>query len=139
MAAMTRFLNDYERGRSEGRYVDAELPTLPFLDRAFDLALCSHFLFLYTTQLGEEFHRSAIREMCRVASEVRIFPLLTLAGGRSEYVDQTLHELGALGFEVSIEKVPYEFQKGGNEMMRIRHARAPGVAQAPPEGGHYRF
>ena len=40
-------------------------------------------LFLYTSQLGEAFHRSAIREMCRVAAEIRIFPLLALGGRRS--------------------------------------------------------
>jgi hypothetical protein len=29
----------------EGRYLPASLPTLPFRDRAFDLALCSHYLY----------------------------------------------------------------------------------------------
>jgi hypothetical protein len=47
MAAMRGFLEDYEQGKSEGRYVDAELPALPFPDASFDLALCSHLLFLY--------------------------------------------------------------------------------------------
>ena len=47
MSAMTAFLEDYETGRVEGRYLDAGLPSLPFADGAFDLALCSHFLFLY--------------------------------------------------------------------------------------------
>jgi hypothetical protein len=28
----------------------------------------------------------------------------------------------AAGHDVSIERVPYEFQRGGNEMMRIRRA-----------------
>src|SRR5262245_9745619 len=37
MAAMERFLRDYEAGKTQGRYVDAELPVLPFLDRAFQL------------------------------------------------------------------------------------------------------
>ena len=75
MAAMQAFLDDYGPGKVEGRYVAAELPALPVADASFDLALCSHFLFLYTNQLGEAFHRSAIQEMCRVAAEVRIFPL----------------------------------------------------------------
>ena len=48
-------------GRADGRYVEAELPTLPFADRSFDLALCSHLLFLYSVQLGEEFHRDSPR------------------------------------------------------------------------------
>ena len=120
MAAMNDFLDDYPAGRTVGRYIDAELPNLPFSDSAFDLALCSHFLFLYTTQLGEAFHRSAIGEMCRVAMEVRIFPLLALGATPSPLVDQVVDELGGRGFKVSIDDVPYEFQRGGNKMMRIR-------------------
>ena len=119
MAAMMDFLDDYDRGRSEGRYVDAALPTLPFPDTSFDLALCSHFLFLYSTHLGQEVHRTAIDELCRVAAEVRLFPLLALGGQRSPYVDENVDRLRKIGFDVSIESVPYEFQRGGNEMMRI--------------------
>lgn len=47
MAAMRTFLEDFESGRQAGRYVEAELPTLPLENGAFELALCSHFLFLY--------------------------------------------------------------------------------------------
>lgn len=119
MQAMQAFLGDFETGQSAGRYVDAELPSLPFRDRAFDLALCSHFLFLYTDHLGESFHRSAIRELCRVAAEVRIFPLLALGGRRSPHVAAVVEALRDAA-EVSIERVPYEFQRGGNEMMRVR-------------------
>jgi hypothetical protein len=120
MAAMQAFLEDYEPGKAEGRYVETELPALPFDDASFDLALSSHFLFLYTSQLGEAFHRAAIRELCRVAGEVRIFPLLALGGSRSPYVDQSVADLRAAGHDVSIETVPYEFQRGANQMMRIR-------------------
>ena len=120
MAAMQDFLDDYEVGRSEGRYVDAQLPTLPFADRSFEIALSSHFLFLYTTQLGDAFHRLAIAEMCRVAIEVRIFPLLALGGQRSPLVDQVCEQWRGSGFEVSIEQVAYEFRRGGNQLMRIR-------------------
>jgi len=120
MSAMNDFLVDYPTGKAEGRYIDAELPGLPFVDASFDLALCSHFLFLYTTQLGEAFHRAAIQEMCRVAAEVRIFPLLALGGSQSPLVDQTLAELSGQGIDVSIVDVPYEFQRGGDKMMRIR-------------------
>ncbi len=122
MAAMREFLADYSAGKIEGRYIEAELPTLPCSDKAFDLALCSHLLFLYSSQLGEGFHQSAAQELCRVAREVRVFPLLALSGGRSPYVDGIVAEVRALGREVSIERVEYEFQRGGNEMMRIRAA-----------------
>jgi hypothetical protein len=120
LAAMNDFLDDYAAGKREGRYVDAELPALPFADASFDLALSSHFLFLYTTQLGEAFHRAAILEMCRVAREVRIFPLLALGTVRSPLVELLAGELGSPRFIVSIEDVDYEFQRGGNQMMRIR-------------------
>ena len=119
MAAMQAFLDDFASGKVEGRYVDAELPVLPFADASFDLALCSHFLFLYTTQLGEAFHRAAILEMCRVATEVRIFPLLALGSRPSPFVDTCLEYLRGLGFDAAVVKVPYEFQRGGDEMMRI--------------------
>ena len=120
MAAMNDFLADYAAGKAQARYIDAELPNLPFPDLSFDLALCSHFLFLYTTQLGEAFHQSAIREMCRVASEVRIFPLVALGSTSSPLVDPIVAWCGRQGFRVSIETVPYEFKRGANEMMRIR-------------------
>lgn len=119
MNAMQAFLDDYESGRAQERYVDAALPILPFADAAFDLALCSHFLFLYSTQLDETFHRAAIRELCRVATEVRIFPLLALGGERSPFVAGCVEDLREAGRSVFIEKVPYEFQRGGNEMLRI--------------------
>jgi hypothetical protein len=119
LAAMNDFLDDYAAGRREGRYINAELPVLPFADASFDLALNSHFLFLYTAQLGEAFHRAAIWEMCRVAREVRIFPLLALGAVPSPLVELLSGELSSQGFVVSIEDVDYEFQRGGNQMMRI--------------------
>ncbi len=100
--------------------MNAALPVLPFADASFDLALCSHFLFLYSSQLGKRFHVSAVREMCRVAAEVRVFPLLALGGSRSPHVDHCADDLRGSGFDVVIQGVPYEFQRGGDQMMRIR-------------------
>ena len=125
MAAMHTFLEDYDTGKAAGRYVAAALPALPFEDRSFDLAVCSHLLFLYEAQLGEAFHRGAVREMARVASEVRVFPLLTLGGTPSAFVATCVEELTDAGCDVSIERVAYEFQRGGNRMLRIRHANPP--------------
>lgn len=120
MAAMREFLADFEQGKEEGRYLNGEFPSLAFLDETFDIALCSHLLFLYSEQLSLDFHQDAIAEMCRVAEEVRIFPLLDLAGARSQHIDPILSELTERGYRVAIEEVPYEFQRGGNQMMRIQ-------------------
>lgn len=131
-AAMNDFLDDYPSGRKSGRYIEAQLPDLPFPDSSFDLAVCSHLLFLYTGQLDEAFHHRAAAEMCRVASEVRIFPLLALGSTPSPLVAPVAAHLGAQGFRVSIEDVPYEFQRGGNRMMRIRRASPESVSTTTP-------
>ena len=120
MAAMTAFLDDFDAGRREGRYVDAGLPSLPFADGTFDLALCSHFLFLYSQQHDAAFHVAALRELCRVAREVRVFPLLALGGQPSPHLGAARQALTADGWHSSIERVPYEFQRGGFEMLRVR-------------------
>lgn len=119
LGAMREFLADYATGKASGRYVEAALPDLPFPDDYFDLALCSHFLFLYSEQLGRDFHDSALIELCRVAREVRVFPLLSLGGRPCPYVEATVDLLRERGHFVSLEPVPYEFQRGGNQMMRI--------------------
>ncbi|MEJ2761379.1 MAG: SAM-dependent methyltransferase [Gammaproteobacteria bacterium] len=118
--ALRRFVADYDKGMSEGRYVAGELPELDYGDDRFHLAACSHFLFLYSDHLTYEFHRASVLEMLRVAREVRIFPLLTLMQDVSPYLQPLVSELEKQGYIPSIEKIDYEFQRGGNEMLRIQ-------------------
>ncbi len=117
---MQRFLLDYELGKQNKRYLIGELPQLPFSDNQFDLALCSHLLFLYSEHFDEDFHHRAIHEMLRVCSEVRIFPVLTLMLERSPYLESVIHAFQAVGHEVGLMQVPYELQRGGNQMLVIR-------------------
>lgn len=91
----------------------------------FDLALCSHLLFLYSGQLDAGFHLESIVELLRVSSELRIFPLLELGSKPSPHVDAVSANLERRGFAVSRVPVPYEFQRGGNEMLVIARRRAP--------------
>ena len=119
LETMRKFLDDFDMGKMRGRYLPESLPTLNFTDCQFDLALCSHLLFLYSIQLSFDFHRDSIQELCRVSQEVRIFPLLTLNCEKSPYVAPIQSHFSEAGFTVDICRVPYEFQKGGNEMMRI--------------------
>ena len=121
MEAMRQFLYDYKKGKEQGYYQLQSLPNLSFKDKQFDLALSSHFLFLYSDHLDYEFHLKAILEMLRVAKEVRIFPLLMLTNERSPYVDEIMRELKRLGYEAEIIKTEYEFQKGADEMMKIKY------------------
>lgn len=130
MSAMKGFLDDYDLGRYEQRYIAAELPSLPFADGTFALALVSHLLFLYTEQLSEAIHRQSVRELRRVAHEVRIFPVLDLAHSRSRHLDAVIADARNCGDEAVIVPVAYEFQRGAREMLRIR--RAPPLDRNAP-------
>jgi SAM-dependent methyltransferase len=122
MAAMRAFLADYEAGRKAGRYVAAALPELPFADASFNLALVSHFLFLYAAQMDADFHVRALLELLRVARQVRVFPLLTLDGRPYPGMGLVRSKLEEAGVKIAIRKVPYEFQKNGNEMLVFSRA-----------------
>lgn len=119
LEAMRTFLNDYEMGKAAGRYSCQSLPSLEFPDHQFDLCVCSHLLFLYSDQLSLDLHIASIHELLRIAPEVRIFPLLKLDCEPSPYLEPVRQELGAAGFRVQVQSVAYEFQKGGNQMLRI--------------------
>jgi hypothetical protein len=120
MAAMTLFLEDFSPGLAEERYHCAEIPSLPFRDSEFDLAVCSHFLFTYSHLLPLAFHLASVRELCRAAKEARIFPLLSNFGSAwSPHAVSLVEQLTAEGYRCEIERVRYEFQKGGNEMLRV--------------------
>ncbi|MDA3818516.1 MAG: hypothetical protein PF486_14130 [Prolixibacteraceae bacterium] len=117
MKSMKQFLNDYEEGKEEGRYIEASLPDLPFDDNTFDIALSSHFLLLYSELLDLDFHLRAIDEMLRISKEVRIFPIIDLNSKLSEHMPSILEKYP----DHELLTVNYEFQKGGNQMLKISH------------------
>lgn len=120
MAPMQSFLSDFPTGLVQGRYLNAALPSLPFPDDHFDLALCSHLLFLYSRQLDAAFHHASLLELCRAAREARVFPLLALGGAMSPHLEGNIERLCAAGYRVSIQRVTDEFQRGACEMLRIQ-------------------
>lgn len=121
LRAMNDFINDYEDGKKQNRYIHNELPKLAFENNSFDLVLSSHFLFLYSEHFDLQFHIDSILEMCRVSKkEVRIFPLLNLKNEKSEHLESILKILNDRGFETKIVKTNYEFQKGADEMLTIK-------------------
>ena len=120
IAAMNKFIADFPVGLQQGRYVMDELPHLSFQVRQFDLALCSHFLFTYSDNLSLDFHIAAISEMCRVAKEIRIFPLLVQFSGEiSPWLQPVIDEMKKQGCEVEIRQVAYQFQKGGDRLLTV--------------------
>lgn len=117
--ALDLFLGDFEAGKREGRYVTASLPELPFSDGAFRLALSSHLLFLYGDDLDFSFHLAALRELLRVAEEVRVFPLVNLDGRPSSHLPGAVRALAEAGMWPELVPVPFEFQKGATKMLRV--------------------
>ncbi len=122
LSAAETFAHDI-RTRPEG-YVPGSLPGLPFEDDAVDVVLCSHLLFAYPALFSYDFHLRSIRQMWRVAArEGRIFPLLS-AAEPSPYpeLDRLRRKLEHAGVSTEVRAVPYEFQRGGNEMLVCRPA-----------------
>lgn len=120
LAAMGHFLEDFEKGKREFRYLNHEMPArTPFEDASFDLGLSSHFLLLYT-QLGLDFHLATLTEMLRLCKQVRVFPILNLNAEQSELLADLMKHLGS-AFTIEIVKVDYEFQKNGNQMLKLTH------------------
>ncbi len=118
--ALRQFQEDYPVGLAEQQYVHAELPRLPFEDRRFDLVLSGHFLFTYCDRFDYEFHRDAILELFRVsAKEVRIYPLQGPDAQLYPHMDHLLSDLRRKGILAEICPVPFEFQCGSNQMLRL--------------------
>ncbi len=87
-------------------------------DGSFDLAACSHLLFTWANVFDMAWHEAALREMARVATEVRVFPLVHQGSG------EPVGFLGALRerlthVETGIVTVPYAFQVGADEMLLV--------------------
>lgn len=123
-AAAERFVADLQE-RPE-RYVAGALPDLPLCSGGVDLVLCSHLLFTWADQLGEEWHRRALAELVRVARrEVRVFPVVVQGTGEPvAFLDGLRDELHALGHHTELRDVPYRFQRGGDQMLHIGVGRA---------------
>ncbi len=116
---MRAFLKDFERHGGD-RYVEASLPKLPFADAAFDVALCSHFLFLNEATQGRAFTLASVKEMLRVAREIRLFPLVRMDGQSSRLLPQILASVARQGHSATIEAVDWSFQIGATHRLVVR-------------------
>lgn len=122
-SALKLYLNDFAEGKAEGRYEFRTLPSTGYGKSQFDLALCSHFLFLYSEHLSFTFHLSSIKEMLRIAEEVRIFPVIDLKGNVSPHLEDIMAILDQQGYDVDLKDADYEFLKGANQYLRIKKVR----------------
>lgn len=119
MAAMERFLDDFPAGFAAGRYRVGALPSLDLPAGSFDMALCSHFLYSYSDQYDGTFHVAAVIELLRVAGEVRIFPILSIDGTVSPWLEVVRSHVAENGWRDELVPAHYGIQKGPDFCHRI--------------------
>lgn len=113
------FFADYQAGKAQGRYQGITDYNLPFADFSFDFALSSHYLFADLDNQTVEFHLAVIRELARVAKEVRIFPLIDREGNTSEFLGPVLLGLQQDNYGVEVREVDFHLHQTGNAMLRV--------------------
>lgn len=94
-----------------------ELPDFRYKTHEFDLALCTDFIFHHA--LSQHAIETAVIALCRVASEVRIFPLLDHHGKISKALGPLMLMLQKKNYGVEVREVPYSLLQRGNAMLRI--------------------
>lgn len=125
LAAREIFLKDFQSEQAASVYRPEALPKTQFADRQFDLALCSHYFFIHPDTVCPETHEKSVKELCRIANEVRIFPLLDEAGAIAKLAGPLMLALQAENYGIEIREVPYQLRKGGNAMLRLWHNDCP--------------
>lgn len=114
---------EYGGGTSAEKVMLDEKASLPFDDFSFDFALSSHDLFTdidsQSLQVQVEQHIHIIRELARVANEVRIFPVIDKSGQASPLLGPVLLGLQRANYGVEIREVPYSLYPKGNVMLRV--------------------
>ncbi|MBA3536679.1 MAG: hypothetical protein H0T84_08740 [Tatlockia sp.] len=116
---MAKFFADYEQGKKEGRYIGISEYAIPFTNFRFDFALSAHYLFADLDDQDVDFHLQVIKELARIAKEVRIFPLIDRHNQPSPFLGPVLLGLQQDNFGVEVREVPYHLQPGGNAMLRV--------------------
>jgi hypothetical protein len=116
---IAKFLQDYDLGHAEGRYVFAAQKTLPFANFFFDYALSAHHFFSATAPQTVDYHVDMIEELARAAKEVRIFPLVDAQGVPSALLGPVILALQHKNYGIEVRDVAYHVQPRGNAMLRI--------------------
>jgi hypothetical protein len=95
------------------------LPELGYKNQAFNLALCSQFLFWYSDLLSEDFHVASLMAFCRVATEVQIYPLIDRFGKPSLHLGNVLQRLQEYGMGAEIKSIAQPIQGSDNALLRL--------------------
>lgn len=108
------------------RYVVAALPTLPFPDGRFAMAVSGFLLFVYPELLDVDDHRDALLELVRVTrGEVRVYPLHDTVGNPYPALDRLRADLHDRGVATAVRSTgcSYAPQPGSDRMLACWAAR----------------
>lgn len=122
---MDAFFADYKKGMDASRYLAINELKLPFDDFSFDYALSSHYLFSQLEDQSVEFHIQLLKELARVAHEVRIFPLIDRNAQPSPMLGPVLLGLQRENYGTEVRSVDYHLQPKGNAMLRVWAQECP--------------
>jgi hypothetical protein len=116
------FFDDFIDGVKEGRYIASSSP-LPFADMTFQYALSSHYFFTNIPPSERQDaivqHIREIKELARIAHEVRIFPIINRTGEASTLLGPVLLALQQADYGVEVREVPFSLYPKGNAMLRV--------------------
>lgn len=118
-AGVQSFLEDFKAGVSEKRYLAVTEENLPFPNFKFDFALVANNFFADLDYQTVEYHIAKIKELARVAKDVRIFPLVDTGGEPSNLLGPIIMGLYQDNFAVEVTDVNYHLQHRGNAMLRV--------------------
>ncbi|KTD78344.1 hypothetical protein [Legionella waltersii] len=116
---MQDFFADFSNGKKEGRYLGINDYHLPFADFTFEFALSPHYFFADLDEQTVDFHLIVIRELARIAKEVRLFPLVDREGKMSDFLGPVLLGLQQENYGVEVREVSFHLHKSGNAMLRV--------------------
>lgn len=85
----------------------ATLPKLPYPTQGYDLALSAQILFNDKLSYTENFHIELLMELCRVANEVRVCPVVNSEGEPSQYLGPVLKILQEKEFGVELTQANF--------------------------------
>lgn len=119
------FFSDFEDGLATNRYLPSISDELPFPDFKFDFALIANNFFSDLDYQTVEYHIARIKELARVAKDVRIFPLVDANGTPSNLLGPIIMGLYQDNFRVEVKDVAYYLQHRGNAMLRVWASECP--------------
>lgn len=91
---------------------------LPFADFSFDFALCAHYLFDDSGIKDIAYHLNVLRELARVAKEIRIYPI-DKAGQVSPLLGPVLLGLQQENYGAEVRQVETSPERLNHALLRV--------------------